>query len=296
MMKIAVLSDIHGNLPALEAVAADIDAWQPDLTVLAGDIVNGGPQNKECIRLVRQKQSWDVLRGNHEDYVVEWASPRIPFHGPEYELSQLSHWTFQQLNGEVDYLAGLPDRWAWQAADQTSLLILHASIWGNRLGIYPWTEEKEMQRRTAPHPSLFVTAHTHIPFIRQLPDTLLVNIGSVGLPGDGDWRASYGRLTWSRQNGWHAEIKRVAYDRQQTESDYIQSGFLEEAGPGAWLTLVELRSARDAKTRWSHIYKDRILAGEISTENAVKEFLSAAEFESYLDPFLAMYTIHSTSS
>lgn len=289
-MKIAVLSDIHGNLPALEAVTADIIAWRPDLTVLAGDIVNGGPCSKACIKLVRQHQKshdWQVLRGNHEDYVIEWTSPEVSHTGPEYELSQLSHWTYQRLNGEVDYLASLPDRWGWQAPDQTSLLVLHASIWGNRMGIYPWTTEEEMWQRTAPHPTVFVTAHTHIPFIRRLRETLLINVGSVGLPGDGDWHAGYGRLTWSKSKGWYAEVKRVAYDREQTERDYYSTGFLEEAGPGAWLTLVELRSSRDAKTRWSSIYRERILAGEISAKNAVKEFLSAPEFDPYVDSFLA---------
>lgn len=286
-MKIAILSDIHGNYPALQAAAADIQAWQPDYTILAGDIVNGGPKNKACIQLVQEQSSWQVLRGNHEDYVIEWASPQIRLSGPQYELSRLSHWTYQQLNGAVDYLAGLPDRWGWQAPDSTSLLTLHASIWGNRLGIHPWTNDKEMERRTAPYPTVFVTAHTHIPFIRQLPGTLLVNIGSVGLPGDGDWRASYGRLTWTKHEGWQAQIRRVVYDREQTEKDYLSSGYIKEAGPVSQLTLVELRSSRNAKTRWASIYHERILAGDISIQSAVEEFLSKLEFQPYLDPILA---------
>jgi predicted phosphodiesterase len=286
LMKIAILSDIHGNLPALQAVTADIEAWQPDMVIVAGDIVNGGPSSKACTQEVQRQQdsnAWQVLRGNHEDYVIEWATPGMTFQGPRYELSQLSHWTYQRLNGEVDYLAALPDRCGWQAPDGSSLLILHASIWGNRAGIYPWTAEEEMRRKIAPYPTVFVTAHTHIPFQRRLDETLLINVGSVGLPGDGDWRAGYGRLTWTRNNGWQAQIRRVSYDRKQTEKDYISSGFLAEAGPGAWLTLVELRSARDAKTRWASIYRERILAGEISIEDTVQEFLSLPEFRVYLD-------------
>ncbi len=284
-MKIAVLSDIHGNLPALRATMADFEEWQPDLVVVAGDIVNGGPSNQACVDLVKKQQDlygWQVLRGNHEDYVIAWAAPGTPVQGPEYELRRLSHWTYQSLNGEVDYLAALPDRFGCRAPDESSLLVLHASIWGNRDGIFPWTTEKELKHKTAPHPSVFVTAHTHIPFIHRLQGTLIVNVGSVGLPGDGDWRASYGRLTWTKHDAWQAEIKRLDYDRQQTERDYISSGFLAEAGPEALLTLIELRSALDAKARWANIYHERILAGEISTEMAVKEFLSAPEFRAYL--------------
>ena len=77
-MKLAVLSDIHGNWPALEAAAADIDAWQPDLVVVNGDVVNDGPRSLECWNYVagrRNRDGWVVLRGNHEEYVAEWLDP-----------------------------------------------------------------------------------------------------------------------------------------------------------------------------------------------------------------------------
>lgn len=284
-MKIAVLSDIHGNLPALEAVAADIEAWQPDLTVVDGDMVNGGPCSRACWRFVKRRQQahgWQILRGNHEDYVVEWTNPQLPRQGPAYELSRLSHWTYGQLDGEVAELATLPDRLGFEAADGSSLLVIHASIWGNRAGIYPSTPEEEMKRKIAPYPAVFATAHTHVPFVRQLGETLIMNSGAVGLPGDGDWRASYGRLTWRRASGWQAEIRRVAYDREQTERDFVSSGFLAEAGPGALLTLVELRSARDAKTKWTRQYGQSVRAGEIKMETAVREFLAAEAYQAYL--------------
>lgn len=284
-MKIALLSDIHGNLPALEAVTADVEAWQPDMTIVDGDVVNGGPSSRACWHFVKRQQqarNWHVLRGNHEDYVVEWTNPHLPRRGPEYELSRLSHWTYSQLNGEVAELAALPDRFGYEAADGSSMLVIHASIWGSRAGIYPSTPEEEMKHKIAPYPTVFITAHTHVPFVRQLGGTLLMNIGAVGLPGDGDWNASYGRLTWSRTRGWQAEIRRVAYNREQTERDFVSSGFLAEAGPGAMLTLVELRSARDAKTKWTRQYGQRVRAGQIKMEAAVQQFLAAETYQPYL--------------
>ena len=215
-------------------------------------------------------------------YVVEWSDPPIPLRGPEYDLSQLSHWTYGQLNGEVSELAALPDRFGTQAADGSSLFVIHASIWGNRAGIYPATPEREMMRKIAPYPTVFVTAHTHVPFMRQLGETLLINVGAVGLPGDGDWRASYGRVSWRREEGWQAEIRRVPYDRERAERDFVSSGFLAEAGPGAKLTLVELRSARDAKTRWTRQYGQQVREGRIRMGEAVEAFLSALEFAAYL--------------
>lgn len=284
-MKFAILSDMHGNFPALQAVVADIDRWQPDATIVNGDVVNGGPSSAECWQLVgarRQRDGWRVLRGNHEDYVVEWTQPDAPRSGPLFELSRLSHWTFGQMNGEVADLAALPDRWGWQAPDGSTLFVIHASVWGSRTGIYPWTAQAEMERRIVPYPTVFVTGHTHVPFVRQVGGTLLVNEGAVGLPGDGDRRASYGRITWTSSRGWQADVVRVAYDVAHTEADFTRSGFLQQAGPGALLTLVELRTALDAKTRWTAVYRERVLRGEIDMADAVNEFLSAPEFQPYL--------------
>jgi len=283
-MKLAILSDIHGNLPALEATAADIASWQPDLVLVNGDVVGGGPQNLACWHFIqaRQAEGWLVLRGNHEDYVVEWTNPAMPTDGVLFELSRLSHWTYQQLNGDVAALAALPDRWSWQTPDGTRLLVMHGTLQGIRAGIYPWTPDEEVRSKILPGAHLFVTAHTHIPHLRRLDETEVVNVGAVGLPGDGDGRASYGRFTWHPHTGWQAKIARVSYDQKQTERDFHTTGFLNEVGTAAWMTLVELRSATDAKTRWSHLYRQRILAGELSVAQSILEFLSAAEFAPYL--------------
>lgn len=285
-VKIAILSDIHGNLPALQATAVDIAAWRPDQVIVAGDVVNGCPHSLACWQFIRARQQttgWHVLRGNHEDYVVEWLGTNGPFSGPEFELRRLSHVAFGQLGTEsVGELAALAERWQWPAPDGSSLLVLHASLAGNRRGIYPWTDGEELQERLAPYPAVFVTAHTHIPFQRQVRETLLVNVGAVGLPGDGDWRASYGRLTWSADRGWHAALRRVPYDRPCTEEAFFADDFLVQSGPIALLTLVELRAARDAKTRWARQYRAAILSGDISVADSVRAFLAAPEFEPYL--------------
>lgn len=283
-MKLAVLADIHGNWPALEAVAADIARWQPDMVLVNGDVVNGGPSSDVCWRFVRERQAadgWLVLRGNHEEYVVGWSRPDQPMAGPAYELSRLSHWTFQQLGGEVTELAALPERWQWIAPNGSRLVAMHASLLGNRAGLYPHTSEADAARMVDTAADVFVTSHTHIPLQRQTGPTRVINTGAVGLTGDGDTRAAYGRLTWERANDWQLRIRRVAYDTDAAERAFTDSGFLAEAGPLALMTLVELRTARDAKTRWTAIYRPAILAGSISVEDAVYEFLDQPEFRPY---------------
>ncbi|HEX7974983.1 MAG TPA: metallophosphoesterase, partial [Anaerolineales bacterium] len=73
-MKLAVLADIHANYVALQAVAAHIQAWQPDAVIVAGDVINRGPRPAECLHFVLEKEKtegWRLVRGNHEDYVID---------------------------------------------------------------------------------------------------------------------------------------------------------------------------------------------------------------------------------
>lgn len=89
-MKLAVLSDIHANLPAFEAVLEDVRAWRPDTVVFAGDGVNRGPRPAECWTLLAalaEGEGWRRLRGNHEEYVASrggrrWATPRACWAAP----------------------------------------------------------------------------------------------------------------------------------------------------------------------------------------------------------------------
>ena len=109
----------------------------------------------------------------------------------------------------------------------------------------------------------------------------MVNTGSVGIPGDGDGRAAYGRLTWTPATGWDAQITRIAYDRAAAERDYFTSGFIDGVGPEGELSLVQFRMAADVRTRWSAVYRARILRGELSVADSVRLWLARDEFEPY---------------
>ena len=287
-MKLAILSDIHGNWPALEAVMADVDGWRPDAVVVNGDVVNDGPSNPACWAAVsgrRARDGWAVLRGNHEEYVAEWLNPATPRTGPAYDLIRLSHWTYRQM-GDVAELAALPEQWQWRAPDGSLLIAMHGTLLGNRAGIYPFTSDEEVRRRVPGGATVFVTAHTHVPHARALDGAQVVNVGSVGIPGDGDGRAAYGRFTWTRR-GWQADIVRVAYDRAAAERDYFDSGFMAEAGPEAELSLVQFRLARDVRTRWAAAERDRILSGEVSLADSLRAWLLQDEFRPYVNGYAA---------
>ena len=282
-MKVAVLSDIHGNLPALEPVVADVDAWSPDLVVVGGDIINRGPLSGACLDLLVERRNtlgWHLLRGNHEEFVLDCGNPDQPLSGPEFEMKRFAHFALAQVVDHIDTLRLLPDIIERPGPDGQVLRIVHASMRSNRDGIYPLSDDEDIRRQIAPAPAVFVTGHTHRPLMRRVDDTLVVNIGSVGSPFDEDRRAGYGRFTWN-QGRWQAEIVRVKYDYQRIEADYVQSGFLEAGGPLAQIMLVELRKGRGLIHRWASQYEAAVLKGDITLEDSVRQVLCEADIRSF---------------
>ena len=278
-MKLAVLADIHGNYTALQRVAGHIDDWQPDAVVVAGDIVNRGPRSQECLEFVQQRRhshGWQVVRGNHEDYVISFSSPDTRPSGKKFEIFKIAHWAYQQLGGNVTPLLDMPFQVSLTAPDNSEIRVAHASMVNNRDGIFSFNTDAQLRKKIShpqqPAPGLMCVAHTHIPLIRQVDQTTVVNTGSVGLPFDGDPRAAYAQLTW-HQGEWSAELVRLPYDRRQAERDFFDTGFLDEGGPMAQLVLDELRSAQSRMYQWMVEYHVPTMNGEISLEDAVTRFL-----------------------
>lgn len=275
-MRLAILADIHGNLPALQTVAEHIEGWRPDVIVLAGDVVNRGPRPVECWRFVQEKvktHGWRLVRGNHEEYVVSQATNIHAPGSPEFEIARSSFWAYHKFNGEVSALNDLP-----YSLDLPTpggkVRVAHASMRGSRDGIYPWTTGEELSRQVgSPPPALFVVGHTHRPLTRQVNGTHVVNVGSVGLPFDGNPRASYAQFVW-RGGDWQSEIIRLDYDRAHAERDFFDTGFYDEGGALTKLMVVELRSAQSQIGEWAATWQAKVAAGEIGLEESVERFLT----------------------
>ena len=286
-MKLAVLADIHSNLAALEEVTAHIDRWQPDLVLVAGDTINRGPRPAECWQWVQHRcaQShapWTVLKGNHEEYVVAHGQPRPVLTDIETQIFRTSEWTFEQLGAsavaELDCLPlalELNTEGYWQALGASNAIArcTHGSMRSTRDGIFIKTSDEVLYEQIGPPcPALFCVGHTHQPLIRQLNQTLVVNVGAVGLPFVGDWRAAYAQLIWQHEQ-WNTQIIRLEYDRARSERDYVETGFLVNGGPLARLMLRELQIAHGQLYSWSQAYEKRVMAGEMSMEQSVDAFL-----------------------
>lgn len=276
-MRIAVLSDIHSNWPAFQAVQAAVEKERPDHVVVAGDVINRGPQPREClVRLLerRSNDGWSCIKGNHEDYVLTAMETGHADLAPwQREVLAHTRWTLNRIRDLLPTLAEWPDQLSIRGPDGSEVRFVHASMRGNRQGLYEDMEEPVLAEMTAPPCAVLVAGHTHIPFVRRINGTLIVNAGATGLPFDGNWRPSYAILEF-RAPTWSARIERIPYDRDATERAMHETGFLRDAGPLARLILEELRAARPRIGLWHRLYEPRVAAGELTVQESVTLLLA----------------------
>jgi len=218
-MKVAIVSDLHGNLVALDAVLADLERVRPDLVVQGGDLAFNGPRPAECIDRIREL-GWPGVIGNmdralathqHEPR-VGWAADRL---GPE----------------RTAWLQALPMEWR----EENDVAVVHAVPGDLWKGIQPDTDDGELRAIYGPLGArIAVYGHIHRPYVRPIGDLTVANTGSVGLPMDGITRASYLVI-----DGGRPEIRRVDHDVERSVADVLASGL-----PDAELVANLYRNAK----------------------------------------------------
>ncbi len=239
--KIAVFADIHGNLPALEAVLADLEQQAPDEVLVGGDLVGRGPRGSAVVGEIRRR-GWETIRGNHEEYLLGFRNENVPPEWLHLEEWAAARWMAAELSeDDVEYLSALP--FSVRSKTMSKLLLTHGSPKGTSDGLGPWTRSGKLDRLLDEiEGSVLVCGHTHRPMIRELNRGMVVNVGSVGLPFNGDRRAQYAMLD-NAGGKCRVELRRVEYDLEATLETYRSAGFLEAGGVTAQLLRLELLHA-----------------------------------------------------
>lgn len=253
-MRLAIYSDVHGNLTALQTVLADIKKQAPDIIAFAGDLCMMGARPKACLELAQTET--DIFVYGNTDEMIH-TPMTIPDDVNEEQRRRLesfievAKWTHDQLEAKhVAWLQRLPfsHRVSPTAVPTNDLLITHANpLDVNRmivptddfqqevLGEVQWSQSDEELRPLLESTTAGIIAfgHLHVPNVRRWNDKILANISSVNLPSDGDRRAKYGLLTWHKNEGWTVEKRLVDYNLHQ-ERELIS--FIK---PPNWQTLLE---------------------------------------------------------
>jgi|Deesub1362A_J573_1020465.scaffolds.fasta_scaffold00029_163 putative phosphoesterase len=225
-MKIAVISDLHANLYALESVLADIQKRGADEIVCAGDLVGYGPHPNEVTKQIRAL-GIRCVQGNYDDAV---ANARLVC-GCDYPdersmavgTASLA-WTSAHLDLDNQaFLQQLPPTLRLRAGG-FEILLTHGSP--RRLDEYLYEAMPAEQLREVlqqAEAGVLIVGHTHRPYHRQIEGRHLINAGSVGQPRDGDPRAAYVQVEFTGDQ-LRVEIVRVNYDVEAAAVELVRSG------------------------------------------------------------------------
>ncbi|MFD3157809.1 metallophosphoesterase family protein [Haloimpatiens sp. FM7330] len=220
-MKIAVMSDIHGNLYALENALKDIKKRNVDTIVCLGDLVGYGPFPNEVINLIRTENILNI-KGNYDASVVDNKFSYIR----DTEINKFSlPWNVENLTEENKlYLKNLPTEITLNYNNK-NIKFVHGSP--RKINEYLKENSKEAQEvMDIFEGDLLICAHTHIPYIKQYGNKLLLNQGSIGKPKMGRPNSTYAIIELTEDN-MHGEIIEISYDYSKTMKDMKDKNFPE---------------------------------------------------------------------
>ncbi|MEE8105975.1 MAG: metallophosphoesterase family protein [Planctomycetota bacterium] len=240
-MRIAFLSDMHGNAAAFDAVLTDLEQHAHDQMVVAGDIALFGPRPRECVERVRAL-SCPVIRGNTDVFVAS--------NDERYRSHALIAWTREQMGeANTDWMRELPFDHRIRPpgqGDSAELLIVHATptdveailiTQPNEISGHTVTPEDEARGMLGEaRASLIVYGHIHYFSEGVIGTQRVASIGAIGFPFDGDPTAAYAILEWDGAS-WNVEPHRVPYDHKAVAAEIVaQDTFL--AAPRAERILL----------------------------------------------------------
>jgi putative phosphoesterase len=181
MKGLAIISDVHGNAVALEAVVADAARNEIADIVCLGDLAAGGPQPREALQRLREL-GCRVVRGNADGWLLTGLPPGSS--SATRRLAEIARWAHDQLSQEdLDYLAALPTTLETHLGAMR-IFCFHGSPRSEIERLLATTPESELHAAfdSAPDAQVLAGGHTHVQLLRAFGDRLLLNPGSVGLP------------------------------------------------------------------------------------------------------------------
>jgi putative phosphoesterase len=218
---IAIVSDIHANLVALEAVLAELGRVQPDRVICLGDVAATGPAPRAVLARLRELD-WRFVRGNCDDDLLEFAANLELAANDEHE--EIDRWCALQLDAnELAFLAAFEPVVEIEV-EGNRICAFHGSPQSNLDELYRDTSDEQLDAWFAGHDAVvFAGGHTHVQMVRRFRSSYVINPGSIGLPftntADGrEVNPAWAEIALVRINGAAiaVELRRVPVDRERT--------------------------------------------------------------------------------
>jgi predicted phosphodiesterase len=277
MTRLAIVSDIHGNLQALDAVRSDIESERVDRVVVAGDSIHWGPSSAEVVDIIKC-DDWTVIRGNNELYLLDFDTPRSPEAWGSSDYQSL-RWLREQVRDEQrELIATWPDTLSLRFSDAPAVRVVHGSPRSHWEPMHRDTPAEELATMLAGIVEPFVIAgHTHMPMVRTIDRWTVYNPGSVGLPLDGEGASQY-LLLDGDETGWRPTWRRIDYDRAPLFEAFERSEIMERCGPVGELIVEEFRTNR-IHVQAFNTWRNQHHAGYLFTDALLREFRLADRWE-----------------
>jgi len=248
-MRIAIFSDIHGNVISLKAVLAHIEKAQIDKLICLGDVATMGPRPKETVSLLRQLECTFIM-GNHDEYVLDPEVGRS-YMDAEWFVRTICWGQSQLSEDDLAFIRAFLPFCEFKLPNGDTMLCYHGSPKSNTDILLPMTPPTSVDNLIGYHPArIMVGGHTHIQMMRQHKGKLLINAGSVGMPFEQALFIHAPRLLpWAEYVIVHAdeekvsaELVRVPIDLAAVKESALTSTHPEkEEWAGNWMSPSEIR-------------------------------------------------------
>jgi predicted phosphodiesterase len=282
MTRLAVLADIHGNLPALQAIIKDMADFKVDHVIALGDNISWGPFSTQVMEEIANR-NWAVIRGNHELYMLDYLTPRAPDNWRHYKLPRWLNETIPTYWKNV--IAALPDALSLRYPDAPDVRVFHATPQSHWDGIFYTTPDNALcDMLGGIIETTVLCGHTHLALDRTVGRWRILNPGSVGAPLDGYSGASY-LLLDSNDDHWNPTFRRIEYDDSAIFTEFDRVNFVDSCGATARLIIEEFRLFRPIVYPFNR-WRNEVHNGEPETLDMAEEFLQL-DFESvwrYMPP------------
>ena len=230
-MKFALYSDIHAQIPQLDAVQEAVAKENVDKVVVVGDLIMLGPDSDKVVDRIRSRPEIDVVIGNLDLWVVnkrwETHEPKSPHQAWMFEMAKK---TREQLSEEqLDWLRKRPFSITYTPEVGHDFKVFHATP--NDIGdddAIPLrlSDEKVKEKIKDVTADVMAFGHIHGAYVREIGDQTLVCVAAVGMSWDGDYRPAYAIVEYLGDGKWHCEAKRVEYDFEQ-QAQYNENSWIE---------------------------------------------------------------------